>query len=33
VFVSGKSIGGGDDTKALSDSGKLKTMLQSAGAL
>ncbi|KAM3567409.1 hypothetical protein VYU27_010444, partial [Nannochloropsis oceanica] len=33
VFVGGKSIGGGDDTKALSDSGKLKAMLQSAGAL
>ena len=28
VFVGGKSIGGGDDTKALSDAGKLKPLLK-----
>uniref|UniRef100_A0A7S1B3V4 Glutaredoxin domain-containing protein n=2 Tax=Corethron hystrix TaxID=216773 RepID=A0A7S1B3V4_9STRA len=33
VFIGGKSIGGGDDTAALEQSGKLKTMLQAAGAL
>jgi glutaredoxin-related protein len=33
VFVGGKTIGGGDDTKALSDSGKLKGMLKEVRAL
>lgn len=33
VFVAGQTIGGGDDTAALSAAGKLKPMLQSAGAL
>lgn len=33
VFVAGKTIGGGDDTAALSASGKLKPLLQEAGAL
>jgi len=33
VFIGGKSIGGGDDTVALAQSGELKGMLESAGAL
>lgn len=33
VFVAGKPIGGGDDTAALSASGKLKPLLKEAGAL
>jgi len=33
VFVGGKTIGGGDDTKALSDAGKLSKLLKEAGAL
>ncbi|RHY04592.1 hypothetical protein DYB25_008242, partial [Aphanomyces astaci] len=33
VFVSGTSIGGGSDTKALHRSGKLVPMLREAGAL
>jgi glutaredoxin-related protein len=33
VFVSGTSIGGGDDTTALRRSGKLKEILQAAGAV
>jgi len=31
--VGGKAIGGGDDTAALSSSGKLKPLLQEAGGL
>lgn len=33
VFVRGKSIGGGDDTRALHDRGELVPMLQKADAL
>ncbi|KAL3148611.1 hypothetical protein ABBQ38_014039 [Trebouxia sp. C0009 RCD-2024] len=33
VFVSGKFIGGGDDTVAKQQSGELKKILQQAGAL
>ena len=33
VFIGGKTIGGGDDTVALAQSGELKGLLQSAGAL
>ena len=31
IFVGGKSIGGGSETKALYESGKLVPMMQSAG--
>jgi len=33
VFIQGKFVGGGDETAALDSSGKLKTMLQDAGAI
>jgi thioredoxin reductase (NADPH) len=33
VFVGGKSIGGGDETRAFQQSGKLAPMLEKAGAL
>lgn len=33
VFIAGKCIGGGDDTARLNQDGKLKQMLQEAGAL
>ena len=33
VFIGGKTIGGGDETVALKQSGKLRAMLQSAGAV
>ena len=33
VFIGGKTIGGGDETVALEQSGKLRAMLQSAGAV
>jgi len=33
VFIGGKFVGGGDDVKKLADTGKLKPMLQEAGAL
>ncbi|CAH3183481.1 unnamed protein product [Porites evermanni] len=33
VFIGGKFVGGGDAVKGLQDSGKLKPMLQEAGAL
>ena len=33
VFIAGKCIGGGDDTERLNRDGKLKEMLQQAGAL
>ena len=33
VFIGGKFVGGGDDVKKLQDTGKLKPMLQDAGAL
>lgn len=33
VFIGGKFVGGGDDIKKLGDQGKLKPMLQAAGAL
>ena len=31
IFVGGKSIGGGSETKALYDSGKLVPMMEKAG--
>ena len=33
MFIGGKFVGGADDTLKLKDEGKLKTMLQDAGAL
>ena len=33
VFIGGKCIGGGDETAAADKSGKLRGMLESAGAL
>ena len=33
VFIAGKFVGGGDETAALDRQGKLKTMLQDAGAI
>ncbi|XP_787379.1 glutaredoxin-1 [Strongylocentrotus purpuratus] len=33
VFIGGKCIGGGSETKALQESGKLTTMLQQNGAM
>jgi glutaredoxin-related protein len=33
VFIGGKTIGGGDDTKALSAAGKLAKLLKDAGGL
>ena len=33
MFIDGKYIGGGTECKQLKDSGKLKKMLQEAGAL
>jgi glutaredoxin-related protein len=33
VFINGVSVGGGDDTTALRRQGKLKTLLEEAGAL
>ena len=33
MFIGGKFVGGGDDVKKLADQGKLKPMLQAAGAL
>mmetsp|Transcript_19610 Transcript_19610/g.29097 ORF Transcript_19610/g.29097 Transcript_19610/m.29097 type:complete len:683 (-) Transcript_19610:9-2057(-) len=33
VFIKGKSIGGGDETVALQATGKLKSMLEEAGAI
>lgn len=33
VFIGGKFVGGGDDIKRLQDTGKLKPMLEQAGAL
>merc|ERR1711915_95423 len=33
VFISGKCIGGGDETAAAHKNGKLQTMLEEAGAL
>lgn len=33
VFIGGKCIGGGDETKSAHKSGKLQKMLQEAGAL
>ena len=33
VFIGGKCIGGGDDTERLSKDGKLKELLEQAGAL
>jgi glutaredoxin len=33
VFVGGQAIGGGDDTKALHESGQLHTLLASAGVV
>ncbi len=33
VFIGGKTIGGGDETVALEQSGELRAMLQSAGAI
>ena len=33
MFIGGKFVGGGDDIKRLQDTGKLKPMLEEAGAL
>ena len=33
VFIGGKCIGGGDDTERLQKDGKLKELLEQAGAL
>jgi glutaredoxin-related protein len=33
VFINGTTVGGGDDTTALRRQGKLKKMLEEAGAL
>mmetsp|Transcript_31995 Transcript_31995/g.42219 ORF Transcript_31995/g.42219 Transcript_31995/m.42219 type:complete len:116 (+) Transcript_31995:116-463(+) len=33
VFISGKTVGGGDDVEELKRSGKLDTLLQDAGAM
>ena len=33
VFIGGKFVGGGDDVKKLQDTGKLKPLLENAGAL
>jgi len=33
VFIGGKFVGGGDDVVALHSNGKLKTILEEAGAI
>ena len=33
MFIGGRFVGGGDAVKGLQDTGKLKPMLQEAGAL
>ena len=33
MFIGGKFVGGGDDVKKLAEDGKLKPMLQEAGAM